>query len=139
MSCSQSDERALRGSIGLGVIAVGLAACAPVEPVVDTSAPPVPEPMVMAEPPPPPPPIFRVRSGSPSVLERFPRGSVIDEDTEICLEDGEQINVIGNNGQTVSYVGPGCMTRTAPASSENEGGFIFGHRENGDAAEMSAR
>ncbi|MEO0699361.1 MAG: hypothetical protein AAFY81_06550 [Pseudomonadota bacterium] len=89
------------------------------------SAPPVmAEPMAM--PPPPPPPIYRVRSGSPSVLERFARGSVVTEDTQICLEAGEQINVVGNNGQSVTYVGPGCMTRTAPATSDNEGGFIFG-------------
>ncbi|MEL6737568.1 MAG: hypothetical protein AAFO28_01455, partial [Pseudomonadota bacterium] len=112
----------------VSALAVALSACASgsveEEPYVTSAPPPMQEPMAM--PPPAPPPIYRVRSGSPSVLERFARGSVVTQETQICLEDGEQINIVGNNGQSVTYVGPGCMTRTAPASSDNEGGFIFG-------------
>ena len=127
MSCRPNE------TIGLGqlatVIAVSvlLAACAttPAPEPVDTAAMPPAEPRMVA----PPPPVYRVRSGTPSVLERFPRGSVVTEETEICLEEGEQVNVIGENGQSVTYVGPGCMTRSAPATGENEGGFIFGSNE----------
>ena len=113
----------------ISALGLALSACAggsvSEEPYAGSALPPV-EPVMSAPPPPPPPPIYRVRSGSPSVLERFARGTVVTEDTQICLEAGEQINVVGNNGQSVTYVGPGCMTRTAPATSDNEGGFIFG-------------
>ena len=67
------------------------------------------------------------------MLEGFARGSVVTQETDICLEAGEQINIVGNNGQSVTYVGPGCMTRTAPVTGDNEGGFIFGMGTTGPA------
>jgi len=81
---------------------------------------------VMSAPPPPPPgsaapapaPIYRVASGTPGVLERFPRGTIVTRDTGICLKAGEQITVTGSNGQSVTYTGPGCLKRSAPADNE---------------------
>ena len=95
------------------------------------------EPVMSAPPPPPPPPgsaapapapIYRVASGSPGVLERFPRGTVVTRETAICLKAGEQITVTGSNGQSVTYTGPGCLKRSAPATPQNLGGFTFGWR-----------
>lgn len=98
-------------------------------------APPPP----MAEPAPvQAPPVYRVRSGSPSVLQKFPRGSEVTRSTRICLAEGEQITISGSNGQQVSYRGPGCMQRTAPPSGTNQGGFTFGRNSYGvrDDVEM---
>ncbi|WDA42221.1 hypothetical protein [Erythrobacter sp. BLCC-B19] len=84
-------------------------------------------------PPPPPPPspapaVYRVASGSPSVLARLPRGTLVTRETAICLKAGEQITVSGSNGQSVTYSGPGCLKRSAPATPQNLGGFTFGWR-----------
>jgi hypothetical protein len=99
------------------------------------------EPVMSAPPPPPPPPgsaapapapIYRVASGTPGVLERFPRGTIVTRDTGICLKAGEQITVTGSNGQSVTYTGPGCLKRSAPATPQNLGGFTFGWRAPAD-------
>lgn len=82
-----------------------------------------------APPPPPPPPrpvIFRVASGSPAVLARVPRGTLVQRSTALCLKAGEQVSVAANNGQSVTYTGPGCLNRTARPTRENVGGFTFG-------------
>lgn len=89
-------------------------------------ATPAPRPATTA-----PPPVYRVRSGSPSVLENYPRGSEVGRATRICLKDGEQITIAGSNGQQVSYRGPGCMQRNAPPTGTNQGGFTFGHNSYG--------
>ena len=84
-----------------------------------------------AAPPPPPavpprPVTFRIASGSPTVLARFPRGTLVQRGTALCLKAGEQLNVAGSNGQSVSYTGPGCLNRSARPTRENVGGFTFG-------------
>lgn len=130
MSCKANESFGLGRLAAASVMSLALAACASTaepEPVTSSPAPPPPPPSAALNQV--PPPIYRVRSGTPSVLERFPRGSVVTEETEICLEEGEQVNVIGDNGQSVTYVGPGCMARSAPATGDNEGGFIFGSNE----------
>lgn len=60
------------------------------------------------------------------MLAKYPRGSEVSRDTRICLKDGEQISIVGSNGQSVTYVGPGCAQRTGRPTRENQGGFIFG-------------
>ena len=82
--------------------------------------------------PPPPPPVYRVASGSPSVLTRLPRGTIVTRDTAICLKAAEQITVAGSNGQSVTYTGPGCLKRSAPSTPQNLGGFTFGWRAPAD-------
>jgi hypothetical protein len=84
-------------------------------------------------PPPPPPPqaaarpiIFRVANASPAVLDRYPRGSVVQRSSRLCLDTGEQITILGTNGQRVTYRGPGCLQRQTRPTRENLGGFIFG-------------
>lgn len=141
MSCNRNDTAirtpALVRNVALaGALALGLSACARndamMEPVM---APPPP----MAEPAPvQAPPVYRVRSGSPGVLQKFPRGSEVTRSTRICLAEGEQITISGSNGQQVSYRGPGCMQRTAPPSGTNQGGFTFGRNSYGvrDDVEM---
>jgi hypothetical protein len=134
MSCNRNDTAirtpALVRNVALvGALALGLSACARndamMEPVM---APPPP----MAEPAPvQAPPVYRVRSGSPGVLQKFPRGSEVTRSTRICLAEGEQITISGSNGQQVSYRGPGCMQRTAPPSGTNQGGFTFGRNSYG--------
>lgn len=69
---------------------------------------------------------FRIASGSADVLERFPRGSQVTRETEICLERGQQVTLISHRGQRVTYRGPGCARRNAQPSSTNLGGFTFG-------------
>jgi len=79
--------------------------------------------------PPPPPPrpvIFRIASGSPAVLTRFPRGTLVQRGTALCLKGGEQVTVAGSNGQSTTYSGPGCLGRSARPTRENVGGFTFG-------------
>ena len=116
----------------VGTLALALAACQSMgagaePPVVDSM--PAPTSAAPPPPPPPPPPVYLVRSGSPSVLAKFPRGSEVSRDTRICLEEGEQITIAGTNGQQVSYRGPGCMQRTGRPTGDNEGGFIFGFND----------
>lgn len=133
MSCSPNNAGQLRRALGnIGVVAalaIGLAGCAKNQPMAEpVMAPPPP----MATPAPSQPaPIYRVRSGSPSVLESYPRGSEVGRATRICLKEGEQITISGSNGQQVSYRGPGCMQRNAPPSGTNQGGFTFGHNSYG--------
>lgn len=62
------------------------------------------------------------------MLARIPRGTLVTRETAICLKAGEQITVAGSNGQSVTYTGPGCLKRSAPASPQNLGGFTFGWR-----------
>lgn len=73
--------------------------------------------------------VFRVASGSDPVLERFPRGSTVTRASEICLERGEQITLVSNRGQRVTYRGPGCAKRNTQPSPGNLGGFTFGWNE----------
>ncbi|MHA7820720.1 MAG: hypothetical protein ACX930_13825 [Erythrobacter sp.] len=70
--------------------------------------------------------LFRVASGSDAVLERFPRGTSLTRATEICLERGEQVTLISNRGQRVTYRGPGCARRVTAPGGTNVGGFTFG-------------
>lgn len=77
---------------------------------------------------------FRVASGSPAVLEAFPRGTTITSSAEICLERGQQITLISRRGQRVTYRGPGCARRNAEPTPGNIGGFTFGWNEWGGAA-----
>lgn len=80
-----------------------------------------------APPPTPPRPvIFRLAGGSPAVLERFARGTILQRTTALCLNSGEQATVTASTGQTVTYTGPGCLKRQAPPTRENIGGFTFG-------------
>ncbi len=141
MSCNRNDTAArmpsmVRNVALVGVLALGLAACAKQDAMMEpVMAPPPP----MAEPAPvQAPPVYRVRSGSPAVLQKFPRGSEVTRSTRICLAEGEQITISGSNGQQVSYRGPGCMQRTAPPSGTNQGGFTFGRNSHGirDDVEM---
>lgn len=70
--------------------------------------------------------IFRLASATPAVLQRFPRGTLVEKTTELCLNDGEQATVSGSHGQSVTYTGPGCLRRKAQPTSTNIGGFTFG-------------
>jgi hypothetical protein len=82
--------------------------------------------------PPQPPPdrprsiIFRVASGSPDALARFPRGTVVQRSMSLCLRQGERMTVAANNGQTATYTGPGCLKRLGMPTRENLGAFVFG-------------
>lgn len=75
---------------------------------------------------PPRPIIFRLASATPAVLQRFPRGTLVEKTTELCLNDGEQATVSGSHGQSVTYTGPGCLRRKAQPTNTNIGGFTFG-------------
>ncbi len=75
---------------------------------------------------PPRPIIFRLASASPTVLQRYPRGKVMEKTTELCLNPGEQATVSGSHGQSVTYSGPGCLRRKAMPTGTNLGGFTFG-------------
>jgi hypothetical protein len=70
--------------------------------------------------------VFRIASASPTVLTRFPRGTLVQSATALCLKAGEQVTVAGSNGQSVTYTGPGCLNRKARPTRENVGGFTFG-------------
>lgn len=72
------------------------------------------------------PVVYRVAAGTDSAIERYPRRSLVNRSSRICLENGEQITIIGSNGQRVTYSGPGCARRTARPSADNIGGFVFG-------------
>lgn len=76
-------------------------------------------------------PGFRVASGSADVLEQFPRGTTVTRRTEICLERGQQVTLISNRGQRVTYRGPGCARRNVIPSADNIGGFTFGWNAHG--------
>ena len=80
---------------------------------------------------------FRVSSATDSVLERFPRGSLVSRSTRICLEEGEQITIVGSNGQRVTYRGPGCARRNARPTEDNLGGFTFGWNTYGIAPDAA--
>lgn len=75
---------------------------------------------------PPRPVIFRVYSGSPAVLERLARGTLVQRNTALCLKDGEQVTINASTGQSVTYRGPGCLNRKARPTRNNIGGFTFG-------------
>lgn len=75
---------------------------------------------------PPRPIIFRLANGSPAVLKRHPRGTLVQRTTALCLNPGEEATIVGSNGQSVSYNGPGCLNRKARPTSTNIGGFTFG-------------
>jgi len=80
----------------------------------------------------PAPPVFIVYSGTPGVLERYPRGTEVERGEAICLKEGEQLTIIGKGGEGQRvYDGPGCLRRNAPSTSDNVGGFIFGHARPG--------
>jgi len=136
-----------RRIVVLGAAMIALAGCAKKAPemMAPPPPPPPPPPPMSAPPPPPPPPVsapapvYRVAGGSPGVLARIPRGTVVTRDPAICLKAGEQVTVAGSNGQSVTYSGPGCLKRGAPASPRNLGGFTFGWRgPQGGAAERGA-
>lgn len=74
----------------------------------------------------PRPVMFRVYSGSPAVLERLPRGTLVQRETAICLKQGEQVTINASTGQSVTYRGPGCLNRQARPTRNNIGGFTFG-------------
>lgn len=71
-------------------------------------------------------PSFRIASGTRDVLDQFPVGTRLMRDTEICLERGQQVTLISNRGQRVTYRGPGCARRNTQSSESNLGGFTFG-------------
>lgn len=75
---------------------------------------------------PPRPIIFRLAGASPAVLQRYPRGTLVQRSTALCLADGEQATISASNGQTTTYSGPGCLRRKAQPSATNIGGFTFG-------------
>jgi hypothetical protein len=79
-----------------------------------------------SRPPPPRPVIFRIANASPSVLQRVPRGTLVERTTVLCLMDGEQVTISASIGQSVTYTGPGCARRNARPTSDNVGGFSFG-------------
>lgn len=71
-------------------------------------------------------PIFRVATGTGDVLSKFPAGTRVTQELEICLARGQQITLISSRGQRVTYRGPGCARRNARPSATNQGGFTFG-------------
>ena len=82
---------------------------------------------VLGSPTPPPRPIiFRLAGASPSVLGRYPRGTIVQRTTSLCLQNGEQATISGSHGQSVTYTGPGCLRRKARPTGDNLGGFTFG-------------
>jgi hypothetical protein len=84
----------------------------------------------------PRPIIFRVASGSDTVLQRIPQRTVVSRTSRICLSEGEQITLIGTNGQRVTYTGPGCARRNSRPTGTNPGGFVFGWNRSGGAPTM---
>ena len=76
---------------------------------------------------------FRVASGTRQVLDQFPVGSRIMRDTEICLDRGQQVTLISNRGQRVTYRGPGCARRNTQSTESNLGGFTFGWNRYGSS------
>lgn len=70
--------------------------------------------------------IFRLASGSPSVLARFPRGMIVQHSTALCLTGGEQLTISSSIGQSATYTGPGCLKRQGKPTRENIGAFVFG-------------
>lgn len=70
--------------------------------------------------------IFRLAGASSSVLGRYPRGTIVQRTTSLCLQNGEQATINGSNGQSVTYTGPGCLRRKARPTGDNLGGFTFG-------------
>lgn len=70
--------------------------------------------------------VFRVSGGTEAVLEEYPRGTLVRRDDNICLDEGEQLNIAGSHGQRLTYSGPGCMERSARPTRDNIGGFTFG-------------
>lgn len=128
MNSNRNDSRSHLRGVVLLLLVLALAACGKKAPEPVMSAPP-PPPMSAPPPPPPPPsppPVYRVASGSPAVLTRFPRGTLVTLQTEICLKQGEQITMVGSNGQSVTYNRPGCLRRNGRPTGENAGGFTFG-------------
>ena len=138
MFCNRNN--AIRG-VALGALALVLGACAKQAPPVLPPAPLPPPPPAASGPPvgssssstPAPGPTYRVRSGSAAALQRYPVGTVVTRDSIICLAAGEQITIVGANGQQVSYRGPGCAQRTGSPTGTNPGGFIFGWNRSGGA------
>ena len=117
---------ALNGVV-CGALLLVLAGCAASPPLPAPSPhPPPPAPALPPPPPPPPPSIYRIASGSPGVLARFPRGTPVTLQTVICLKAGEQVSIQGSNGQPVTYNRLGCLRRNAVPTRENVGGFTFG-------------
>ena len=118
----------------MGIETDGMIELPPVEPEVvgstgDETRPPrkrVRTGAPRAAPPPPRPVIFRIASGSPAALARFPRGTLVQRGAPLCLRAGEQVSIAGSNGQSVTYTGPGCLNRTARPTRDNVGGFTFG-------------
>jgi hypothetical protein len=74
------------------------------------------------------PVIFRIASGSAGVLERLPRGTIVQRASALCLNDGEQVTINASTGQSVTYRGPGCLNRQERPTRDNLGGFTFGWR-----------
>ncbi len=70
--------------------------------------------------------VFRLAAASPSVHDRMKRGAVITRATVLCLKSAEQATIIGSNGQSVTYTGPGCLKRQGRPTSDNIGAFVFG-------------
>lgn len=92
-----------------------------------SAGPPAMPPPIKAGPPLPPRPIiFRLASGSPSVIARFPRGMIVQPSTALCLTQGEQLTVSSSIGQSTTYTGPGCLKRQGKPTRENIGAFVFG-------------
>lgn len=143
MNCNRNS-----GVLLAATLALTLAGCASNDPL-DNMEGGSGAPVMSAPPPPPPPPppaspapaVYRVASGSPSVLARLPRGTLVTRETAICLKAGEQVTVSGSNGQSVTYTGPGCLKRSAPATPQNLGGFTFGWRApiSGETARGAAK
>lgn len=71
-------------------------------------------------------PSFRVAAGTGNVLDQFPVGTRVMTGTEICLDRGQQVTLISNRGQRVTYRGPGCARRNTQSTESNLGGFTFG-------------
>jgi hypothetical protein len=85
-----------------------------------------------------PPTVYRVANGSAGVLARFPKGTQVTLQTEICLKAGEQVTVSGSNGQSVTYNRPGCLKRDGRPTGENAGGFTFGWAVPNGRADLGA-
>ena len=82
-------------------------------------------------------PSFRVAAGTGNVLDQFPVGTRIMTGTEICLERGQQVTLISNRGQRVTYRGPGCARRNTQSSESNLGGFTFGWNRFGSSSPVA--
>ena len=134
MSCNRNRSQRW---LALGALSLVLAACAKEPP---PPPPPPPAPAALPQPAPSagaaPSEEWLVRSGSPGVLEKYPRGMPVRVGSEICLRDGEQVTLITRSGKSVTYAGPGCARRTERATPQNEGGFIFGWNGRGGPTEI---